>query len=35
MYMCINKFEKKFNYNLPRIRSEIKKEAKGYLNDRI
>ena len=34
MYMCTNKFEKKFNYNLPSIRSEIKKEAKGYINER-
>ena len=35
MSYVYNKFEKKFNYNLPSIRSEIKKEAKGYINNEI
>tara|TARA_B100000963_G_scaffold296499_1_gene267659 strand:- start:8454 stop:9329 length:876 start_codon:yes stop_codon:yes gene_type:complete len=32
MFMCVKKFEKKFNFNFPNISSEINKEAKKYIN---
>ena len=35
MFMCVDKFEKKFNFKLPSIRSEIKKVLKEYINNEI
>ena len=35
MIMNVNKFEKKFNITLPRIKNEIANEKKKYLNAKV